>query len=258
MQIPTFEREENLVREGRLPVGVDEAGRGPLAGPVVAAAVMLRNFPLSISNCQTEEDKRWKLVRDSKKLSPKQREAAFNFVQEQFFVGIGIIGPETIDRVNILQATFLAMKAALADLRRITKHELRVTEKLVGQYNNATIQPLNHVAMKPWYILIDGNQIIPNLTHEQEPIVNGDGLVRSIAAASIVAKVTRDRIITEADALYPGYGLALHKGYGTAVHMAALRKLGPSPIHRMSFRPVQLAIPENVNRRFANVLKPKK
>ncbi len=219
------------------PIGVDEAGRGPLAGPVVACATLYRNFKFQNPNFKAEEeDKRWKLVRDSKKLSPKQREEAFNFVQEQFHVGIGIIGPETIDRVNILQATFLAMKAALSDLEKQLSVEER--QKIV--------------------MLIDGNQIIPNLSSEQEAIVNGDGLVRSIAAASIIAKVTRDHMIMEAEELYPGYGFAEHKGYGTAQHMAALRKFGPSPIHRMSFRPVQLAIPENVNKRFANVLKPKK
>ncbi len=238
MKIPTFEREQFLVSQGFLPVGVDEAGRGPLAGPVVACATLYRNFQMPNIKFQTntEEDKRWKLVRDSKKLSPKQREEAFNFVQEQFHVGIGIIGPETIDRVNILQATFLAMKAALSDFEK----QLSAEEK------------------KKLMVLIDGNQSIPNLSLQQEPIVSGDSLVRSIAAASIIAKVTRDRLIVEADSLYPGYGFAQHKGYGTAVHMAALRKLGPSSIHRMSFRPVQLAIPENVNKRFAGVLRPKK
>lgn len=243
MQTPTFEREENLAKEGIIPIGVDEAGRGPLAGPVVACATLYRNFQMPNIKFQTntEEDRRWKLVRDSKKLSPKQREEAFNFVQEQFHVGIGIIGPETIDRVNILQATFLAMKAAIASLKQ-----------QLAKNNQQAFKEEN------WLILIDGNQIIPNLTGEQEAIVNGDGLVRSIAAASIIAKVTRDRLIIEADMLYPGYGFALHKGYGTSVHMTALRKLGPSPIHRMSFRPVQLAIPENVNRRFSSVLKPKK
>lgn len=242
MQTPTFEREENLAKEGMIPIGVDEAGRGPLAGPVVACATLYRNFKFQNPNFKAEEeDKRWKLVRDSKKLSPKQREEAFNFVQEQFHVGIGVIGPETIDRVNILQATFLAMKAAIASL----KQQLAKNNQREFKEENCLI-------------LIDGNQIIPDLTGEQEAIVNGDGVVRSIAAASIIAKVTRDRLIIEADTLYPGYGFALHKGYGTAIHMAALRKLGPSPIHRMSFRPVQLAIPENVNRRFSSVLKPKK
>lgn len=233
MQIPTFEREENLAKEGMIPIGVDEAGRGPLAGPVVAAAVIHKDRGFTVAS---EREKEFKLIRDSKKLSSKQRDQAFALVQEFFHVGIGIIGPETIDRVNILQATFLAMKAALTELEKQLLPEER--QKFV--------------------ILIDGNQIIPNLTGEQEAIVNGDGLVRSIAAASIMAKVTRDRIIIEADTLYPGYGFAEHKGYGTAIHMAALRKLGPSPIHRMSFRPVQLAIPENVNKRFSSVLKPKK
>lgn len=233
MQIPTFEREENLIKEGMIPIGVDEAGRGPLAGPVVAAAVVFKDLNFTLP---PEREKEFNLIRDSKKLSEKQRETAYALVQEYFHVGIGIIGPDTIDRVNILQATFLAMKAALTELEK--KFSPEEKQKLV--------------------ILIDGNQIIPNLTGEQEAIVNGDGLVRSIAAASIIAKVTRDRMIVEADTLYPGYGFALHKGYGTAVHMAALRKLGPSPIHRMSFRPVQLAIPENVNKRFSNVLKPKK
>lgn len=240
MKSPTFEREQFLVSHGFLPVGVDEAGRGPLAGPVVACATLYKKTYSGGSKLEADgTDNRWKLVRDSKKLSEKQREEAFNFVQEQFLVGIGIIGPETIDRVNILEATFLAMRSAISELRRIINQELGI--------KNEKIQ-----------LLIDGNQKIPNLSLEQEPIVSGDSLVRSIAAASIIAKVTRDRLIVEADSLYPGYGFAQHKGYGTAVHMAALRKLGPSSIHRMSFRPVQLAIPENVNKRFAGVLKPKK
>lgn len=240
MQLPTFEHEKRLLEAGFLPVGIDEAGRGPLAGPVVACAVLHKKADDQGLKLETdEEDKRWNLVRDSKKLSEKQREAAFQFVEEQFYVGIGIIGPETIDRVNILEATFLAMKSALSALKKqLTINHEQGDGKLK--------------------LLIDGNQTIPNLSLEQEAIVNGDGLVRSIAAASIVAKVTRDRLIVAADLEYPGYGLAEHKGYGTAAHMAALRKLGPSPIHRMSFRPVLLSLPENVNRRFAGILKPKK
>lgn len=242
MRLPTFEHEKRLIEAGFLPVGIDEAGRGPLAGPVVAAAVMLRDINNQISKIKdAEEDKRWKLVRDSKKLSPKQRDEVYTFVEEQFYVGIGIIGPETIDRVNILQATFLAMKSAVASLK-----------KQIAMNNEQKIQD------KDLCLLIDGNQLIPNLSLEQEAIVNGDGLVRLIAAASIVAKVTRDRLIVEADKLYPVYGFAQHKGYGTKMHMDALRKYGPSPIHRQSFHPVQLAIPENVNRRFAHVLRPKK
>lgn len=231
MQLPTFEYEQRLVQDGFVSVGVDEAGRGPLAGPVVAAAVLLRDINSQISNFKDAEEKEWKLVRDSKKLSPKQREQVFEFVQEQFFVGVGIIGPETIDRVNILQATFLAMRAAISELRRITSHELPSTDT-------------------SWTLLIDGNQLLPNYSGQQEAIIDGDALVRSIAAASIVAKVTRDRLIVELDKMYPGYGLAEHKGYGTKAHMDALRRLGPSPIHRMSFTPVKLSIPENVNKRF--------
>lgn len=269
MQLPTFEREEKLVEQGKLPVGIDEAGRGPLAGPVVACATLYKKIEDRRLRVETdEEEKRWKLVRDSKKLSPKQRDEAYAFVREQFYIGVGIIGPETIDRVNILGATFLAMRAALTDLQQTTnnfqqerrRQEVSVIPAKAGiQVSSDALDPwAKPEDDKQWVILIDGNQVIPNISLEQEAIVNGDGLVRSIAAASIIAKVTRDRLIVEADQLYPGYGLAEHKGYGTAVHMAALRKLGPSPIHRMSFRPVQLAIPENVNKRFASVLKPKR
>lgn len=235
MQLPTFDYERSVLGAGWLPIGIDEAGRGPLAGPVVACAVLYKSLEEGWG--VNDEEKRWRLVRDSKQLSPKQREAAFSFVQEQFFVGVGMIGPETIDRVNILEATFLAMRSAVTALRQHVSHARRERE---------------------WKLLIDGNQLIPNISLQQEAIVNGDSLVRSIAAASIIAKVTRDRIIAEADILYPGYGFAAHKGYGTALHMAALKRLGPSPIHRLSFRPVQLAIPENVNKRFSALLKPKR
>ena len=245
MQETTFEKE----RERRLLghtfiVGVDEAGRGPLAGSVVAAAVALRNqdFGSSASKIRDQGDaKMWSLVRDSKKLSEKQRERIFDFIQEHFHVGIGVINAETIDRVNILQATFLAMKSAVAELLRKYKsiHE--------------TDGRLNEV-----YLLVDGNQVIPHCSYKQEAVIGGDGIVKSIAAASIIAKVTRDRMVVEYDKQYSGYGFAQHKGYGTKIHMDALRRLGPSPIHRMSFKPVQLSIPENVNKRFGNVLKPKK
>lgn len=239
MQLPTFDREERLISESFLPVGVDEAGRGPLAGPVVACATLYKTIDDRRLKLEIEagEDKRWRLVRDSKKLSPKQRDEAFLFVQEQFHVGVGVIGPETIDRVNILEATFLAIRAAISELRRIMNHELGTMEE-----DKITL-------------LIDGNQEIPNVSLQQEAIVDGDALVRSIAAASIVAKVTRDRIIVELDRQYPGYGLARHKGYGTKEHMDALRRLGPSPIHRMSFEPVRMSLPENVNRKLATLAK---
>lgn len=232
MHETTFEKEISLIGERALHIiGVDEAGRGPLAGPVVAAAVCYKDTTFSIPEKLRKE---FALIRDSKKLSAKQREKMFDFIHEHFYVGVGLASVETIDRVNILQATFLAMKASLTELMK------KLPEK------------------KDSYVLIDGNQELPSYSSSQETVIGGDSLVKSIAAASIIAKVTRDRMFDEYEALYPGYGFGKHKGYGTKVHMDALRKLGPSLIHRMSFKPVLLSLPENVNKRFSNILKPKK
>ena len=178
--------------------GVDEAGRGPLAGPVVAAAVILT--PARIPEG----------LNDSKALSSKQRELLLNAIEKNAQIGIGIAEPEEIDRINILGATLAAMRRAVLAL------------------------PLS-----PNTALIDGNKL-PNLPCEAQAIVKGDSRSLSIAAASIVAKVTRDRLMVEADARYPGYGLAGHKGYPTKAHMEAVRDLDPSPIHRFSFKPVRL------------------
>lgn len=232
MNLPTFEHESGLVKLGFAPIGIDEAGRGPLAGSVVAAAVLFKSADFQIPEGREKE---FNLIRDSKKLSPKQRETAFALVQEFFHVGVGIVSAETIDRVNILQATFLAMKSALSELERVAG--------LRGKESSLVL-------------LIDGNQELPNVSLKQETIVEGDGKVKSIAAASIIAKVTRDRLIILADHEYPAYGFARHKGYGTKEHMDALRKYGPTPIHRKSFRPVQLANPETVNKRFSRDLQP--
>ncbi len=234
MQTADFSREIIAGTAGLFPIGIDEAGRGPLAGPVVAAAVLFKSGDFEIPEGREKE---FSLIRDSKKLSEQQRETAYALVQEFFHVGVGIISAETIDRVNILQATFLAMKAALSNLERVAN--------LRGKESSLVL-------------LIDGNQELPNLSLKQETVVEGDGKVRSIAAASIIAKVTRDRLIILADHEYPAYGFARHKGYGTKEHMDALRKYGPTPIHRKSFRPVQLANPETVNKRFSGILKPKK
>ncbi len=239
MQITTFDKEKERALLGhRYIIGVDEVGRGPLAGPVVAAAVRYKDPDFVIPE---ELEKEFALIRDSKKLSEKQREKIYGLISERFEIGIGIISAETIDRVNILEATFLAMKSAVTALRQ----QLAVNSQ-------------QKIADEEMYFLIDGNQKIPNFSYKQEAIVGGDGIVKSIAAASIIAKVTRDRMIAEYDKEYPGYGFAEHKGYGTKVHMDALRHKGPCPIHRRSFRPVQLALPENVNKRFSGVLKPKK
>lgn len=238
----TFEIEKSLLNEGcDFVIGVDEAGRGPLAGPVVAAAVMLRNFqilnpkseinsndeilheqitPPQSSPCEEEEKKRmWDLIRDSKKLSEKRREEVFDFIHENFYVGVGICNHETIDRVNILEATFLAMKKAIGELKNQIKNQ---GEKTI--------------------ILVDGNKVIPNLSLEQKPIVSGDKIVKSISAASIIAKVTRDRMMDEFDKKYPEYKFAKHKGYGTKIHIDALKLCGPCEIHRRTFAPVRNAI----------------
>lgn len=215
--IATFEQEEHLLASGfDFVLGIDEAGRGPLAGPVVAAVCALKDF-----KHLKREDKSWDFVRDSKKLSEKKREAMFEFVQENFHVGVGICDHKTIDRMNILEATYLAMKKAIASLN--SKIEI----------SNVKFQNAKKI------VLVDGNKSIPSLSMEQLAIVSGDKLVKSIAAASIVAKVTRDRMIREADKLYPQYGFATHKGYGTKMHMEALEKFGPCKIHRQSFEPMK-------------------
>lgn len=174
--------------------GIDEAGRGPLAGPVMAAAVIL---PVGITITGVD---------DSKKLTPDKREKLFDIIMTQALsVGVGIATPADIDRINILQATRSAMLAAVRNL-----------------------------SPPPDYLLIDGitaiDSKIPQIT-----IKKGDSLSLSIAAASIIAKVTRDRLMIEMDAQYPGYGFAGHKGYGSAAHMNAIKRLGPSPIHRLTF-----------------------
>ncbi|MEP6342381.1 MAG: ribonuclease HII [Maricaulaceae bacterium] len=177
--------------------GVDEAGRGPLAGPVVAAAVI---FPR-----QHAPDG----LTDSKCLSHSQREHLLNIIRKTAIIGIGISEPEEIDRINILQASLTAMKRAIADL-----------------------------PLKADIALIDGNKC-PNISIPCEAIIKGDARSFSIAAASIVAKVTRDRIMARAHQRYPAYDLDRHKGYPTKAHREKLIGHGPAPIHRLSFAPVK-------------------
>lgn len=231
MQEPTFQKEMACRERGirTVIVGIDEAGRGPLAGPVVAVAAAYRDQ----AGFVVPEDirKQFRFIRDSKTLSEKKRDEMYGFVREHFLVGTGIVHSGTIDRMNILEATFLAMKEAVADLKRVIS-----AERETG------------AATEDMLLLVDGNMKIPNLTLAQEAIIDGDALVRSIAAASIVAKVTRDRMMLEYDEAYPVYGFVRHKGYGTKEHMDALRKHGACPIHRMSFKPVFYSVPENVNR----------
>ena len=179
----------------RLVCGVDEAGRGPLAGPVCAAAVIL------------PPDLEIEGLNDSKKLTDKRRRALYDIITEQALAyGIAFASEQEIDEINILQATFLAMRRAVEQLR----------------------QP-------PELALVDGNREPDFGAISVRTIVKGDSLSANIAAASILAKVTRDRFMEEQDALYPQYGFALHKGYGTQAHYAALREYGACPIHRRSF-----------------------
>ncbi|HBO16480.1 MAG: Ribonuclease HII [Candidatus Moranbacteria bacterium GW2011_GWE2_35_2-] len=225
MEIATFDLEKKLLGKGYgFVIGVDEAGRGPLVGPVVACAATLKNNESGIKN---QELKEWDLVRDSKKLSAGQREKAFDFVLENFHVGIGICDHETIDRVNILEASFLAMKIALVDLNsKLKNYKLNKNSKF-------KIQNYKQI------LLVDGNKKIPNFSGEQLAVVGGDKIVKSISAASIVAKVTRDRMMMEAHEKYPQYHFDKHKGYGTKIHMESLKQYGPCEIHRKSFAPVK-------------------
>lgn len=187
---------ERALREGgfSLIAGVDEAGRGPLAGPVFAAAVIM------------SEDKYIPDIKDSKKLSEKKREQVFEYIiNNADYYSVASVGEREIDEINILNATHKAMNAAVDSL-----------------------------AVTPDFVLIDGNSI-KNMTLPHETVVKGDAKVFCIAAASILAKVSRDRYILRLAEEYPEYGFEKHKGYGTAQHIEALKKYGPCPIHRKSF-----------------------
>jgi ribonuclease HII len=184
--------------------GVDEAGRGPLAGPVVAACVVIGpDFKITPGDLE--------LVADSKKLSAKRREKLFSLIKEKALaVEIGVVSPQTIDKINILQASFLAMRRAIRGVK-----------------------------VQPDYILLDGAFKIPKMEKPQTAIIKGDGTVFCIAAASIIAKVSRDYLMAELDKKYPAYEFAKHKGYGTKLHIEKINQHGPCPIHRFSFAPIR-------------------
>ena len=185
---------ERQYAHGTYICGIDEAGRGPLAGPVAAAAVILPK------DCEIL------YLNDSKKLSPKRREALYDEILEKAVAaGIGLVEASRIDEINILQATYEAMRLAVGKLGIVPE------------------------------VLLNDAVTIPELDLEQVPIIKGDARSVSIAAASILAKVTRDRLMTEYDNMYPQYGFAVHKGYGTAAHIEALKTYGPCPIHRNTF-----------------------
>jgi len=200
--MPDFEFE---IQHGGLVAGVDEAGRGPWAGPVVAAAVILDpdNIPDGIN--------------DSKKLSAKKREALFGLIKASARVSVGEASVNEIDELNILGATMLAMRRALSGLCK--------------DYLPA-----------PDFALIDGNRLPPDLPCPAETLVKGDARSLSIAAASVIAKVTRDRMMAALDLRFPGYGWKKNQGYGTAEHQQALQHLGVTIHHRTSFAPIQKLI----------------
>ncbi len=191
-----FLYEKKAVKDGFTTIaGIDEAGRGPLAGPVVASAVIIHNPEFK------------ERIDDSKKLTARLRERAFLEILNHCDVGIGLVSEQDIDRVNIYNATLLAMKRAVKELKK-----------------------------QPDYLLIDGKMDI-HLPQPRAYLINGDSLSISIACASIIAKVFRDILMTEQDKSYPQYGFNRHKGYGTSEHMENIRKYGLCPIHRKSFGP---------------------
>jgi len=201
--------ETKLWKQGfKLVAGVDEVGRGPLAGPVVAACVV---FPKTVESLPG--------VNDSKKLSSAKREELFEVILKNALdVGIGIVKEKVIDRMNILNASLTAMWKAIDQLKS-----------------------------PPDFILVDGNQKIPNLSFPQMPVIKGDSLSLSIASASIIAKVTRDRIMLKYHKKYPEFGFDEHKGYSTQLHIEALKTFGPCKIHRQSFKLVKLCQSNQIN-----------
>ncbi|MBC8248600.1 MAG: ribonuclease HII [Anaerolineales bacterium] len=207
VQKPDLREEMALYAEGyRHIAGLDEAGRGSWAGPVVAGAVIL---PIDRPDLFQALDG----VRDSKQLTPRQRERLYGIIESAALtVGVGSVPPDKIDELGIVPATRQAMGLAIAQLNP-----------------------------PPDFLLVDYLNL-PELSIPQKSITRGDALSLSIAAASIVTKVTRDRLMVELDARYPGYGFARHKGYGTRQHRESLARLGPSPIHRLSYAPMRLML----------------
>jgi len=202
-----LERKHAKSFDGRL-CGVDEAGRGPWAGPVVTAAVILDY------NMVPEG------LNDSKKLSEARREELFEQIVASAHVAVASASPATIDRLNIRTATLSAM-----------------------------VRAVTHLAVVPNYVLVDGRDVPPGQKQPGQALVKGDGRCLCVAAASIVAKVTRDRMMVQLEEHLPGYGFSRHKGYGVPQHQAALETLGPTPHHRMSFKPVRLAAGETTDQR---------
>ncbi len=201
--------EKQIFRQGyKIVAGIDEVGRGPLAGPVAAAVVVIPSqIPKSLTKLK---------IKDSKQLSHRQREEVFKIVDQEPGLEwkVSFVSPQVIDKINILQATQLAWQRCL-----------------------------NKLNQKPGFLFLDGHQELPMVKIDQQAIIGGDSKILLIALASIMAKVSRDRLMEKLDCKYPGYEFALHKGYGTKLHLKRLRELGPLKIHRKSFRPVFKTLP---------------
>ncbi|MBQ9341617.1 MAG: ribonuclease HII [Lachnospiraceae bacterium] len=194
LRIDEIRKFEEMYSDYNLICGIDEVGRGPLAGPVMAGAVILPK------GCRIHD------INDSKKLTEKKREMLYDIImREAVAVGIGVVGPERIDEINILQATYEAMRAAIKNLGVVPD------------------------------ILLNDAVTIPGVDIKQVPIVKGDAKSITIGAASIMAKVTRDRYMVEISEKYPEYGFASNKGYGSVAHIAAIKEFGPTPLHRRTF-----------------------
>lgn len=209
MDLPTYKHETQKYLDGyKFVTGCDEVGIGPLAGPVVAATVIL-NFD-SITGHRSK-NKWWARVRDSKTTDEKEREELILFIKDNCIdFGVGVVSHETIDEINIREASFLAMEKSFASMK-----------------------------IFPDFLFLDGINNLPKLHCAQQAIIGGDAKILSISAASIVAKVARDRIMNELSEIYPQYGFAKHKGYGTKFHREALWKFGVTPVHRLTFGYVQ-------------------
>ena len=228
--------EKKLIRKGyRKIVGIDEAGRGPLAGPVVAGAVIIKvknkKSKIKILN---QNFKLLKEVKDPKKLTAKKREELYKILTKnpQIEWGIGRVSEKVIDKINILEATKLAMKRAVKNLEKKHSRRRACVSKRQGQSKHYSYVD---------FLILDG-RIKLNVDIVQESIIKADEKIFSCAAASIIAKVRRDAIMKKKDKEYPQYGFARHKGYGTKLHKKMLKKYGPCVIHRKTFKPVREAL----------------
>jgi len=211
MRYPNLREEKKLWKKGfKRVAGLDEAGRGPLAGPVVAAVVMIKMSKSNLKSKILNLKSNFKGIKDSKKLTPKKREEFYKLIVKSPFWewGVGRVSEKVIDKINILEATKLAMKRAIKKLKR-----------------------------RPDFLILDGNFKI-NVDIPQKSIIKGDEKVFSCAAASILAKVYRDRIMERYDRKFPKYEFKKHKGYGTKFHFKMLKKYGPCKIHRKTFKPI--------------------